>query len=222
MHAELNAAWWKKNKAKTLLSEPLTKSLEALDKARANMDASPSREHMSALTGATKATQAAITQTVSKCNAKIHKDTITYLKDMEAHAKAAYGILQTEQQSFAKLLGDYQKLRDAVADLLSKAVAAPNPTTVGTADKGVKAMLTWMNAHKTELSSNEVALTFQWIGKTEIALKDAVAFVNEQPPNAKLPFVMKEVEAQIPRIVAPGGFEMPKGGAISNKPFGQG
>ena len=90
MSTELASAWWKKNKAKTLLTEPLTKALEALDRARATMAANPSRENLSALVGATKLLPGAIAQTEAKCNKTLHKDTLANLRQMEALAKAAY------------------------------------------------------------------------------------------------------------------------------------
>lgn len=224
MSVELSSAWWKSHKAKTLSAEPLTPALAALDKARAVMEASPSRENLALLMGATKVLPSAIAQTEAKCNKTLHKDTLAHLRQMEAMAKAAYPLLQAEQQNFAKLLADYHKLRDLTAGTLEKAVATPNASTLGTADATVKAMLKWMNdiRDKNKFESQEVMLTTQWIGKTQIALKDAVDFAAKHPPDAKLPAVVKEIAAQIPRIKASGGFQMPKGGTISNKPFGQG
>lgn len=105
--AELSEKWWKANKAKTLLSEPLTAALKLYDAAEAERRKEPDDEAYAKAKAALPGVKTAIEATRAKCKPTTHKQTLGYLDDLK---KAADQQLKFIADHYANMKGFHAAL----------------------------------------------------------------------------------------------------------------
>jgi uncharacterized protein YnzC (UPF0291/DUF896 family) len=130
MAMELNAKSWKKHKALTLMNEPLTKLLDAYDKAEAelaNTKTGFSREAAARVTGALKLVLNGITETEKKCNKKLHKETLEHLKTLAILANARIKIVDQMKGQHEKFLQKMKTLVQETVRLATEVEKAQRP-----------------------------------------------------------------------------------------------
>ncbi len=135
---ELTVAWWKKNKPKTLLKEPLSKALAEAAKAEAEAEKTPSRENLARAGGALKQVYVAVQQTKEACNKTLHKETLANLPKLEAQAKARYAVLQSMLKRCSAFLGDFHKAKGALVKLVDATEKNPTKANIASCVKCLK------------------------------------------------------------------------------------
>jgi hypothetical protein len=143
----VTVAEWKKAKAATLKDPGLDKKLADWEKAKNQLDKSPSIAEFKKCAAALKDVVATAKTTQDKCNKTLHKDTITFLGGYPAAAAKIANGLQKQGEDYSKrvaawnkkrvdCLAGMKKLDPAGEQLLSKfeAVKKTCDASKGTAD----------------------------------------------------------------------------------------
>ena len=218
---------WKKNKAKTLITEPLSDVLKQYDAALGKLmnpksgSGAKSLEDMSAYLGANKSVQVAIVKTQKLCLPGVHNDTKKYLAAMDTEVKSLYKGVQTLQRAYNEQLKIFQARKAEAIAAIEPVLKSSTPQAVDKAKETTKALLDVMNAaQKKGLTSEEITSHIRAVAAVLPAFEEILKMnraANEKNPGRPLPLnpaqlkgPLGDISNALKRLKTIGGFPPPK------------
>jgi dsDNA-binding SOS-regulon protein len=218
---------WKKNKAKTLLTEPLSAALKEYDAALAKLvnpqsaSGAKALESMSAYLGANKSVQVAIAKTQKLCLPGVHGDTKKYLAKIDTETKNLYKGVQQLQRAYNEQLQIFQARKTEAIAAIEPVLRDSTPPAVHKAIEKTQALLDAMNAaQKKGLTSEEMTSHLRAMASILPAFAEILKMneeANKTNPGRPLPLnpgqlkgPLGDISNALKRLKSIGGFPAPK------------
>ena len=215
---------WQKNKARTLLREPLTDALKVHQAAAKKfLTTTPATlETMSAYLGANKTLQAVVQKTSGMCLPKVHDDTKKYLAGMDAELKGTYKAVQQMQVEFNQQLKVFQQKRSAAIKAIEPVVTGSStPASVQKAADATEDILKFMQQQlKRGYASEEITRGIKAVSATMAAFEKILKLneeANKKNPGRPLPLnpgqlsgPINDIKKMVSNLKTIGGFYPPK------------